>query len=61
MQTRERSRGGVERVPAGISDGVLAQRTLAGDQRAFEGLVQRYSAPLFNFIFLFLHFAWGTL
>jgi RNA polymerase sigma factor (sigma-70 family) len=36
------------------SDGVLAQQTLAGDQYAFESLVQRYSNPLFNFIYRFL-------
>ena len=34
----------------GMTDSVLAQRYLAGDQRAFELLVQRYSGPLFNFI-----------
>ena len=34
-----------------ISDAVLAQQTLAGDQRAFEILVHRYSVPLFNFIY----------
>jgi RNA polymerase sigma-70 factor (ECF subfamily) len=37
-----------------ISDGVLAQQTLAGDQQAFEALVKRYSTPLFNFICRFL-------
>src|SRR5205823_3243732 len=37
-----------------ISDGVLAQQTLAGDQYAFESLVHRYSTPLFNFIYRFL-------
>ncbi len=37
-----------------ISDAVLAQKTLAGDQRAFEALVQRYSVPLFNLIYRFL-------
>lgn len=37
-----------------ISDGILAQQSLAGDQRAFETLVQRYSTPLFNFICRFL-------
>lgn len=36
------------------SDALLAQQTLAGDQRAFEILVQRYSTPLFNFICHFL-------
>lgn len=33
-----------------ISDGVLAQQILAGDQSAFEVLVERYSASLFSFI-----------
>ncbi len=33
-----------------ITDGMLVKQTLAGDQRAFESLVRRYHAPLFNFI-----------
>jgi len=37
-----------------LSDGYLAQQTLAGDQRAFEIMVHRYNAPLFNFICHFL-------
>ena len=37
-----------------ITDGVLAQQTLAGDPYAFEDLVKRYSTPLFNFIYRFL-------
>jgi RNA polymerase sigma factor (sigma-70 family) len=37
-----------------ISDALLAQQTLRGDERAFETLVQRYSATLFNFICRFL-------
>jgi RNA polymerase sigma factor (sigma-70 family) len=37
-----------------ISDAVLAQQTLAGDQRAFEALVHRYSTPLFTFICRYL-------
>ena len=37
-----------------ISDGVLAQQTLAGDPYACEDLVKRYSTPLFNFIYRFL-------
>ena len=37
------------------SDGILAQQSIAGDQRAFEILVQRYSTPLFNFICRFLN------
>jgi len=37
-----------------MSDGILAQQAIAGDQHAFEILVQRYSTPLFNFICRFL-------
>jgi RNA polymerase sigma factor (sigma-70 family) len=40
--------------PLDISDGILAQQTLAGDQYAFESLVERYSTSLFNFIYRFL-------
>lgn len=50
MQVLERTR---TRTPE-ITDGVLAQQTLAGDQYAFELLVQRYSKPLYNFIYRFL-------
>jgi RNA polymerase sigma-70 factor, ECF subfamily len=50
MQTRERTRIQTSE----MSDGILAQRSIAGDQRAFEILVQRYSTPLFNFICRFL-------
>ncbi len=46
MQVRERTK-----TPSlEITDGMLVQQTLAGDQRAFEMLVQRYNTPLFNFI-----------
>jgi RNA polymerase sigma factor (sigma-70 family) len=38
-----------------ITDGILAQQVMAGDQRAFEALVQRYSTSLFNFIYRFLN------
>ncbi|HET9920930.1 MAG TPA: RNA polymerase sigma factor [Ktedonobacteraceae bacterium] len=37
-----------------ITDGILAQQTLAGDEYSFEALVKRYSTPLFNFIYHFL-------
>ncbi len=37
-----------------ISDAILAQQTLAGDQDAFEVMVKRYHIPLFNFIYRFL-------
>src|SRR5581483_8178517 len=50
MQLRERIKG----QPVEITDGVLAQQTLAGDQEAFARLVQRYSSSLFNFICRFL-------
>ncbi len=50
MQMRERTRIQTSE----ISDGILAQRSIAGDQRAFEILVQRYSTPLFTFICRFL-------
>lgn len=36
------------------SDGILAQRILAGDQHAFEILFQRYKSSLFTFICRFL-------
>ena len=38
-----------------ITDGVLAQQTLAGDEEAFAQLVQRYSNTLFNFVCRFLN------
>ncbi len=50
MQVRERAKA---QNPE-LSDGILAQQTLAGDQAAFESLVQRYNGPLFNFICRFL-------
>jgi RNA polymerase sigma-70 factor (ECF subfamily) len=46
MQVRERTK---IQSPE-ITDGMLVQQTLEGDQRAFEALVQRYNVPLFNFI-----------
>ena len=39
---------------SGLSDALLAQQSLAGDQQAFEIMVRRYSTPLFNFICRFL-------
>lgn len=50
MQIRETRRA----TPYDISDMVLAQQALAGQQEAFERLVHRYSTPLFNFICRFL-------
>ena len=37
-----------------ISDGTLVEQALAGDQRAFELLVQRYQRPLMSYICTFL-------
>lgn len=37
-----------------ITDGMLVKRSLAGEQQAFEMLVQRYHVPIFNFICHFL-------
>jgi len=50
VQIRETRRG----TPYDISDMVLAQQVLSGEQDAFERLVHRYSTPLFNFICRFL-------
>lgn len=36
------------------TDGILAQQALSGDQDAFEMLVNRYSTPLFSFIYHYL-------
>jgi RNA polymerase sigma factor (sigma-70 family) len=44
-----------ETIPnASMSDGLLAQLVLSGDQRAFEILLRRYSTALFSFIYRFL-------
>ena len=37
-----------------MSDGILALQSLDGDERAFEGLVNRYRPALFTFIFKIL-------
>jgi len=50
MEMRERTR---TPRPA-MTDSILCQHYLAGDQQAFEVLVQRYSGPLFTFIRRFL-------
>ena len=50
MEMRERTRTPRPAMP----DSMLAQHYLAGDQQAFEVLVQRYSGPLFTFIYRFL-------
>lgn len=48
MQVRERQRAKAPQPE--LTDGVLVQQSLAGDQEAFEMLVRRYHVPLFNFI-----------
>src|SRR6266446_10358136 len=50
MEMRERTRTPRPAMP----DSMLAQHYLAGDQQAFEILVNRYSGPLFTFIYRFL-------
>lgn len=37
-----------------IADGILVQHAIAGDEHAYALLVQRYSPPLFHFIYRFL-------
>lgn len=54
MQIREHTKGQNKGPLPTITDSVLAQQSLAGDQHAFELLVQRYSTALFNFIYHFL-------
>jgi RNA polymerase sigma factor (sigma-70 family) len=49
MQVRERAKL-QKNVNPEITDGMLVTQTLAGDQTAFEMLVNRYNTPLFNFI-----------
>lgn len=47
-----------------VTDGVLARQSLGGDGVAFERLTQRYSTPLFNFIYGMLgdyDLAWDVL
>ena len=48
MLTQER------KLPLDVTDSILAQQVLSGDQEAFELLVRRYHTPLFNFIWRFL-------
>ncbi|BCL82358.1 RNA polymerase sigma factor [Ktedonobacteria bacterium brp13] len=48
MQLRERTK--VQEIQKDATDGDFVKRTIAGDQSAFEQLVQRYNTPLFNFI-----------
>lgn len=45
----------IKRQPREVSDGILAQQSLQGDQDAFEQLVRRYSNALFDYICRFLH------
>jgi len=50
MQVREQKKQASE-----LTDGILAQQALAGDEDAYAMLVKRYSAALFNFICRFLN------
>jgi len=54
MQIREHTKARNKGPLPAITDDRLARQSLAGDQHAFELLVQRYSTPLFNFIYHFL-------
>ena len=45
----------IDTVFLGSSDTVVAQYVVAGDTEAFEILVKRYSTPLFNYIYHFMH------
>jgi RNA polymerase sigma factor (sigma-70 family) len=48
MQTSEYTKTNTSTVE--LTDGILVQQTLAGQQEAFELLVRRYQTPLFNYI-----------
>jgi RNA polymerase sigma factor (sigma-70 family) len=48
MQTQDNA---FVQTPAKITDGVLLQRIMAGDQEAYESLVCRYSTQLFSYIY----------
>jgi len=50
MQVREQKKHASE-----LTDGILAQQALAGDEDAYAMLVKRYSSALFNFICRFLN------
>jgi RNA polymerase sigma factor (sigma-70 family) len=51
MRTQEQI---LEQETPEVTDGMLAREVLAGNQRAFETLVTRYSTTLFNFIYHFV-------
>lgn len=48
MQLNERTK--TNTTTTELTDGMLVQQTLAGQQEAFEQLVRRYQTPLFNYI-----------
>jgi RNA polymerase sigma-70 factor (ECF subfamily) len=52
MQAREQTKTSTTKTTSlpEVTDGMLVQQTLAGDQSAFEMLVRRYQVALFNFI-----------
>ncbi len=48
MQVREHTK--TQKTTYEITDGMLVQKALAGDQTSFESLVRRYNTSIFNFI-----------
>jgi RNA polymerase sigma-70 factor (ECF subfamily) len=48
MQLREHTKA--QKTTYEITDGMLVQKALAGDQSSFESLVRRYNTSIFNFI-----------
>src|SRR5258708_4653320 len=48
MQTSEYTK--TNTLTTELTDGILVQQTLAGQQEAFELLVRRYQTPLFNYV-----------
>lgn len=50
LNTRTTTRNNINVQNPEITDGMLVKKTLAGDQRAFEMLVQRYNTAIFNFV-----------
>jgi len=53
MQVREHTK--TQKITYDITDGMLVQKALAGDQSSFETLVRRYNTSIFNFICHYLN------
>ena len=53
MQVREHTK--TQKITYDITDGMLVQKALAGDQFSFEALVRRYNTSIFNFICHYLN------